>query len=97
MNGKNKRWLEQRWDRKQPARLAHIHKARKSKKEKSLPDTTIYFVLGYRTGHEIDERHFEGKDLIETHSRATRWVDENFSNYDRTELRNADYKLLYAR
>lgn len=29
MNGKNKRWLEQRWDKRQPERLAHI----KAKKE----------------------------------------------------------------
>lgn len=32
MNGRNKRWLEQRWDAKQPARLAHI-------KEKRLKNT----------------------------------------------------------
>lgn len=32
MNGKNKRWLEQRWDKLQPARLAHIHKAKESRK-----------------------------------------------------------------
>lgn len=29
MNGKNKRWLEQRWDKRQPERLEHI----KAKKE----------------------------------------------------------------
>ena len=29
MNGRNKRWLEQRWDKRQPARLEHL----KAKKE----------------------------------------------------------------
>ena len=46
MNGKNKRWLEQRWDRNQPARLAHIHKAKENKKVSSVQifDADLRFV-----------------------------------------------------
>lgn len=31
MNGKNKRWLEQRWDKRQPERLKHIQAKQKRK------------------------------------------------------------------
>lgn len=94
MNGKNKRWLEQRWDRMQPGRLAHIRRRKAAEKP---ADPARYIVLGYRTGCEIEEHFFEGADQIETHARATRWVDENCSRYDRVELYNAGYRLMYAR
>jgi hypothetical protein len=31
VNGKNKRWLEQRWDKRQPERLKHIQAKQKRK------------------------------------------------------------------
>ena len=31
MNGRNKRWLEHRWDKRQPDRLAHIEKKKEAR------------------------------------------------------------------
>lgn len=49
MNGKNKRWLEQRWDMRQPARLAHVHQ----KKEKKKVSTVQIFDADLRFVNEI--------------------------------------------
>lgn len=42
MNGRNKRWVEQRWDKRQPERLAHIRKKKEDKShekaKKPLPE-----------------------------------------------------------
>ena len=42
MNGRNKRWAEQRWDKRQPERLAHIRKKKEDKShekaKKPLPE-----------------------------------------------------------
>lgn len=46
MNGKNKRWLEQRWDMNQPARMAHIHQKKEKKKVSTVQilDADLRFV-----------------------------------------------------
>ena len=42
MNGRNKRWAEQRWDKRQPERLAHIRKKKEDesheKAKKPFPE-----------------------------------------------------------
>ena len=42
VNGRNKRWAEQRWDKRQPERLAHIRKKKEDKShekaKKPLPE-----------------------------------------------------------
>ena len=42
VNGRNKRWAEQRWDKRQPDRLAHIRKKKEDKShekaKKPLPE-----------------------------------------------------------
>lgn len=43
MNGRNKRWAEQRWEKRQPERLEHIRKKKEDKShekaKKPLPET----------------------------------------------------------
>ena len=48
MNGKNKRFLEQRWDKRQPERLRHIHR-----KEKETVSTVQIFDANLRFVNEI--------------------------------------------
>lgn len=48
MNGKNKRFLEQRWDKRQPERLRHIQE-----KEKKNMSTVQIFDANLRFVNEI--------------------------------------------
>ena len=50
MNSRNKRWLEQRWDKRQPDRLEHIRqkKLERMKKHESKSET--------QADHPVHER-----------------------------------------
>lgn len=57
MNGRNKRWAEQRWDALQPDRLAHIRKKKEDKShekaKKPLPEA----------GRLIEDEGFEHREF----------------------------------
>ena len=91
MNGKNKRWLEQRWDMNQPARLAHIHKA----KERRKMEQTHFHTYLYKKGKgSYEAKRFEG-EAITAQAAATRYADQMARTCDYAEVRDAVGNRVY--
>lgn len=91
MNGKNKRWLEQRWDMNQPARLAHIHKA----KERRKMEQTHFHTYFYKKGKgSYEAKRFEG-EAIAAQAAATRYADQMANTCDYAEVRDAVGNRVY--
>lgn len=90
-NGKNKRWLEQRWDKIQPARLAHIHK----KKEDAKVTQTHFHTYLYKKGSgSYEAKRFEG-EAVAACSAATRYADQMAHTCDYAEVRDAKGTWVY--
>lgn len=91
MNSKNKRWLEQRWDKIQPARLAHIRK----KKEDAKVTQTHFHTYLYKKGcGSYEAKRFEG-EAIEARAAATRYADQMAHTCDYAEVRDAEGDRVY--
>lgn len=91
MNGKNKRWLEQRWDESQPARLAHIRKKREEKKLE-LPHFHVY--LYHKSGYGYEAKRFEG-EAAEASAAAIHYADQMAHTCDYAEVRDAAGEKIY--
>ena len=92
MNGKNKRFLEQRWDKHQPERLRHIHQ----KKKAEAPAEIFFCYAFHRDSRTYDTRRFEG-DAADAGVQAQHWADTNIPYYVKIDVRDALGRLIYSR
>ena len=93
MNGKNKRFLEQRWDKRQPERLRHIHR-----KETEKPQAS-FCCRAYHKGDSgrYDTLTFTGFEPVLSSVQAQHWAYENWPLYDHIDVVDVSGRKVYSR